>query len=190
MVKRKKVSVSQSHGRTILCRGHMDERASITAIRKTVSTSRPHDKNTASQISHPCERVVDSRICQHFSITPGNSSQKTTFNLIGNNQPDRGDSTRSEEVESSQSGVRLTGTSNFVNAEAQKPAATAAGRCMDRQCSQQKSTAPATHEYQTGISVDNAPKHEARRSGTWMSRTRQLTIRIGYDDVDRLRRSG
>ena len=57
---------------------------------------------------------------------------------------------------------------------------------MDRQCSQQKSTAPATHEYQTGISVDNTPKHEACRSGTQMSLTWQLTIRIGYDDPDRL----
>jgi len=57
---------------------------------------------------------------------------------------------------------------------------------MGRQCSQQKSTAPATHEYQTGISVDNTPKHEACRSGTQMSPTWQLTIRIGYDDPDRL----
>ena len=89
MVKRKKLSVSQSYGRTILCRGHMDEHASITAIRKTVSTSRPHDKNIVSQISHPCKRVVDPRIHQHFSITPGNSSQKTTFNLIGKIQPDQ-----------------------------------------------------------------------------------------------------
>ena len=186
MVKRKKVSVSQSHGRTILCRGHMDEHASITAIRNTVSTSRPHDKNTASWISHPCKRVIDSRIRQHLYITPGNSSRKTTFNLIGSNQPNREDSTRSEEVESTRSGVRLTGTSNFANAEAQKPAATAAGHCMDRQWSQQKSRAPATHEYQTGVSVYNTPTHEARRSGTWMSLTWQLTIRIGYDDPDRL----
>ena len=57
---------------------------------------------------------------------------------------------------------------------------------MGRQCSQQKSTAPATHEYQTGVGVDNTTKHEARRPGTWMSLTWQLTIRIGYDDVDRL----
>ena len=61
---------------------------------------------------------------------------------------------------------------------------------MDRQCSQQKSTAPATHEYQTGISVDNTPKHESRRSGTWMSLTWQLTMRIGYEDADRLRGCG
>ena len=182
--------MARSHGRTILWRGHMDEHASITAIQKTVSTSRPHDKNTASQISHPCGRVIDSRIRQHFSITPGNSSQKTTFNLIGKLQPDREDSTRSEEVESPRSGVRLTGTSNFANAEAQKPAATAAGHCMDRQCSQQKSTASATHEYQTGVSVDNTPKHDARRPGTWISLTWQQTIRIGYDDTDRLRRYG
>ena len=61
---------------------------------------------------------------------------------------------------------------------------------MDRQCSQQKSAAPATQEYQTGVSVDNTPKHEAGRSGAWMSLTWQLTIRIGYDDPDRLGRSG
>ena len=67
----------------------MDEHAGITAIQKTVSTSRPHDKNTTSQITHPCKRVVDSRIRQHFPITPGNSSQKTTFNLIGQLQPNQ-----------------------------------------------------------------------------------------------------
>ena len=61
---------------------------------------------------------------------------------------------------------------------------------MDRQCSQQKSTAPAISEYQTGVSVDNTPKHKARRSGTWMTLAWQLTIRIGYDDPDRLRRCG
>ena len=164
----------------------MDEHASITAIRKTVSTSRPHYKNTASQISRPCKRVIDSRIRQHLYITPGNSSRKTTFNLIGSNQPDREDSTRSEEVESTRSGGRLTGTSNFANADTQKLIVTAAGHCMDRQWSQQKSRAPATHEYQTGVGVNNTPKHEARRSDTWISRTSQLTIRIGYDDLDRL----
>ena len=43
------------------------------------------------------------------------------FNPIGHVQPHREDSTRSEEVESSRSGVRLAATSIFVNAEAEKP---------------------------------------------------------------------
>ena len=52
------------------------------------------------------------------------------FNPIGHVQPHREDSTRSEEVESSRSGVRLAATSIFVNAEAEKPLAmpTAGGR--------------------------------------------------------------
>ena len=49
------------------------------------------------------------------------------FNLFGNVQPDREDSTRSEGVDSSRSGVRLTATSIFVNAGAKKPLATSTG---------------------------------------------------------------
>ena len=137
-------AASWSNERRYPCRSHMEERFCVVVTWTNTPASLPyerpcprralHDKNTASQISHPCERVVDSRICQHFFITSGNSSQKTTFNLIRCTPP---------------------ATSNFVNAEAQKPIVTTAGRCMDRQCSQQKSTAPATHEYQTGVGVDN-----------------------------------
>ena len=172
--------MSQSHGRTILCRGHMDEHASITAIQKTVSTPRPHDKNTASWISRPCERVVDSFNPRHSYAIPESSRRKTTVNLIGKIQPDQKRWNLPDQVRASPQQVY------FVNAEAQKPIATAAGHCMDRQCSRQKSTAPATHEYQTGIGVDNHRSARPRRSGTWMSLTWQLTIRIGYDDVDRL----
>ena len=46
------------------------------------------------------------------------------INPIGNVQPDRQDSTRSEGADSSRSGVRLTATSIFVNAGAKKPLAT------------------------------------------------------------------
>ena len=49
------------------------------------------------------------------------------INPIGNVQPDRQDSTRSEGVDSSRSGVRLTATSIFVNAGAKKPLATPTG---------------------------------------------------------------
>ena len=49
------------------------------------------------------------------------------INPIGNVQPDRQDSTRSEGVDSSRSGVRLTATSTFVNAGAKKPLATPTG---------------------------------------------------------------
>ena len=49
------------------------------------------------------------------------------FNLFGNVQPDREDSTRSEGVDSSRSGVRLTTTRIFMNAGAKKPLATSTG---------------------------------------------------------------
>lgn len=50
---------------------------------------------------------------------------------------------------------------------------------------------PAYHPHTLNYEEpDNTPKHKARRSGTWMTLAWQLTIRIGYDDVDRLRRSG
>ena len=85
-------AASWSNERRVPCRSHMEERFCVVVTWTNTPASQPyerpcprralHDKNTASQISHPCERVVDSRICQHFSIAPGNSSQKTTFNLI------------------------------------------------------------------------------------------------------------
>jgi hypothetical protein len=49
------------------------------------------------------------------------------FNLFGNVQPDREDSTRSEGVDSSRSGVRLTATRIVLNARAKKPLATSTG---------------------------------------------------------------
>ena len=49
------------------------------------------------------------------------------INPIGNVQPDRQDSTQSEGVDSSRSGVRLTATSIFVNAGAKKPLTTPTG---------------------------------------------------------------
>ena len=49
------------------------------------------------------------------------------FNLFGNVQHHREDSTRSEGVEPSRSGVRLTTTSIFVNTGAKKPLATLTG---------------------------------------------------------------
>ncbi len=162
--------MSWSHGRTRRHHSHTKDRVHVATPRQE------HRLMNKSPLRASCCFSQSATLVRH----PGK------LEPIANVQPNREDSTRSEEVESSQSGVRLTGTSNFANAEAQKPATTAAGRCMDRQCSQQKSTAPAAHEYQTGVSVDNTTKHEARRSGTRMSLTWQLTIRIGYDDPDRL----
>jgi len=89
-------------------------------------------------------------------------------------------------VESSQSGARLTATSIVPKAEDQKPIATAAGRCVGRQSRHQKAAAPATHKYQTTPALQTRQSTRARRSGTQMSLTWQLTIRIGYDDPDRL----
>ena len=194
MVKRKKVSVSWPRGGTFLCRGHMERRFCVVVTWTNTPASPPYERpyprhrpakmHTASWISPSCKRVVDSFNPRHSYAIPESSRRKTTVNLIGKIQPDQKRWNLPDQVYASPQQVF------FVNAEAQKPIATAAGHCMDRQCSRQKSTAPATHEYQTGIGVDNHRSARPRRSGMWMSLPWQLTIRIGYDDVDRLRRSG
>ena len=102
------------------------------------------------------------------------------INPIGNVQPDRQDSTRSEGVDSSRSGVRLTAASIFVNAGAKKPLATptgGGGAWPDNQ-----PTRRATHQRPGAAGAEGAGGPGCGARGQW----RRLTDNTLTTSPDRL----
>ena len=179
MVKRKNGSVSWAHGRRFQCRGH----ANNTPASQPRGTPCPRHSPTKNAPQH--RKVTPASVLLILACPNTRTASQTV-------RADQQGSTRSGRLNPiRRGGIFPIGCTPHRNKHVpkggrQKPIATAAGRCTGRQSGHHKATAPTTHKYQTTPALPTQQSTQARRSGTRISPTWQLTIRIGYDDVDRL----